>query len=242
MDNGLYVTLTRQLAMFRDMDATANNIANANTTGYTAEHIIFSTYMGKDNNQGDTNPLSFGYDIATYRDTSSGSLKVTGNDLDTAIEGNGFFIVETPLGTRYTRNGNFHLAPDGTLVTSEGYPVLDNANQHIVFDESTRTIQIGEAGNIKANGADFATLGIGEFANPKLLERLNGSLFKSNVTPQAPQNSRVLQGMLESSNVQPVQELTHMVSVQHAVADTAQFVAVMYDLERKTSDAWAQQT
>jgi flagellar basal-body rod protein FlgF len=202
---------------------------------------MFSTYMAQDDNQGDTNPMSFGYDISTYRDTSGGELKATGNDLDTAIEGEGFFSVETPLGTRYTRAGSFRVAPDGTMVTMEGHPVLDSSGQHIVFDESTRTIQIGEGGNIKVNGTDFATLGVFEFSNQKLLERLNANLYRSNVTPQPAQNSRVVQGMLESSNVQPVKELTHMVDVQHSVSDTAQFIAIVYDLERKTSDAWAQQ-
>ncbi len=242
MDNGIYVTLTRQLALFRDMDATANNIANANTTGYDAEHIMFSSYMTKDASQGVSNPISFGYDISTYRDNTAGALKVTGNDLDVAIEGNGYFTVETPLGTRYTRNGSFHIAPDGTMVTAEGYPVLDSSAQHIVFDESTRSIQIGEGGNLKVNGSDFGNLGVAQFDNPRLLERLSGSMFKSNIIPQPAQNARVMQGMLESSNVQPVNELTHMVGLQHAVTDTAQFIAVVYDLERKAADAWAQQS
>lgn len=242
MDNSIYVTLSRQLALFRDMDVTANNIANTNTTGYNAEHVLFTSYMTKDANQGDINPMSLDYDISTYRNTEEGAMKATGNDLDVAIQGNGYFTVETPLGIRYTRAGNFKIAPDGTLETVEGYPVMDNSGQHIVFDESTRTIQIGEAGNLKVNGADFGNLGIAQFDNPQLLERLDGRLYKSNITPQPAQNARVMQGMLESANVQPVQELTHMVNLQHAVTDTAQFISIVYDLERKAADAWAQQS
>jgi flagellar basal-body rod protein FlgF len=242
MDNSIYITLTRQLALFRDMEATANNVANANTTGYAAEHAVFASFMAQDITQGDPNPMSFGYDISTFRDDSEGEFKSTGNDLDIAIHGNGYFTLETPLGLRYTRAGNFRLSPDGTLVTSDGYPVLDSAGQHIVFDEATRTIQVGEAGNIKVNGQDFATLSIAQFDNPKLLERLNSSMFRSNVKPHQSDTARVVQGMLESSNVQPVKELTHMMNVQHNTTDTAQFISIVYELERKAADAWAQQS
>src|SRR5258708_5552303 len=110
MDNSIYVTLSRQLALFRDMDVTANNIANANTTGYNAEHIMFDSFVTKDANQGDRNPVSFANDVATYRNIENGSMQITGNDLDLAIQGNGYFIVETPLGTRYTRAGNFQVS------------------------------------------------------------------------------------------------------------------------------------
>ena len=242
MDNSLYITLTRQLALFRDMDVTANNIANANTSGYTADHIRFSSYMAQDINQGDNNKMDFGYDISTYRDTTSGPLQATGNDLDLAIEGNGYFTVETPLGIRYTRAGNFRLGGDGTLETAEGYPVLDTARHPIVFDDTARDIQIGEAGNVKVNGNDFANIGIVQFDNPQLLERLNGGLLKSDIVPHPADSARVMQGMLEGSNVQPVKELTHMISVQHAVTDTAQFIVDVYDLERKASDAWTAQS
>src|SRR4051812_9350277 len=107
MDNNIYIMLSRQMTLFRDMDVTANNIANTNTTGYSAEHILFSSYLTKDVNRGDRNSMAFAHDVSTYRDTESGPMKVTGNDLDMAIQGDGYFTVETPLGTRYTRAGNF---------------------------------------------------------------------------------------------------------------------------------------
>jgi len=242
MDNSIYVALSRELALFRDMDATANNVANANTTGYDADHILFGSYVTKDINEGNKSAMSFDNDIKTYRNTETGSMQVTGNDLDVAIQGNGYFVVQTPLGLRYTRAGNFSIGPDGSMMTAEGYRVMDNANQPIVFDDSTRTIQIGEAGNVKVNGEDFANLNIAQFDNPQLLERLNARLFKSDVPPQPAQDFRVLQGTLESSNVQPVLELTHMVNVSRSLDSTAQFIAAIYDLERKAADAWAQQS
>ena len=241
MDNGIYITLSRQLALFRDMDVTANNIANANTTGYSSEHLLFTSYLKKDINQRVTNPMAFAHDISTYRNTNTGSMKATGNALDLAIDGDAYFSVETPLGTRYTRAGNFQVDPDGTLMTAEGYPVLDNAGQRITFPEDTLDIQIGSAGNISVNGAEFAVLGVLEFENPQLLERLSGTLYKSEVLPQPTETARVLQGTLENSNVQPMREMTHMMDVSRSVGSTAKLIETIYDLERKAASVWAKQ-
>ncbi len=243
MDNSIYITLSRQLALFRDMEATTNNIANANTTGYSSEHIMFKSYLSKDINQGTPNKMSFAYDIASYRNTDNGSVRATENPLDVAINGNGYFVVQTPLGTRYTRSGNFQLLADGTLATPEGYTVMDNSNQSIVFPEDTNSVDIGEAGNIKVNGEDFGILNVVQFENEQLLERVGSTLYQTDATPIAadPATARVAQGVLENSNVQPVMELTHMITISRAVANTAKFIEVVYDLQRKASNTWAQQ-
>lgn len=242
MDNSIYVTLSRELALFRDMDVAANNVANANTTGYNAEHILFNTYVTKDISQGQRSTLDFATNASTYRDMRNGPIRLTGNDLDVAIQGDGYFTLDTPLGERYTRAGNFQIDGAGTLVSSEGYPVLDATGQHISMPENATSIQIGEFGNIKVNGEDLGSFGIAQFDNPQLLERLSGTLFKSDVTPTPGENFRVAQGALESSNVQPVTELTHMMTLTHATADTAKFIEVVYDLERKASNTWTQQS
>jgi flagellar basal-body rod protein FlgF len=242
MDNSIYINLSRQLALFRDMDVTANNIANTNTTAFNSEHIVFNTYVTKDINQGDRNPMAFANDIISYRDTSPGPMRSTGNELDVAIQSDGYFTVETPLGERYTRAGNFKLDGGGTLTTPDGYPVLDVSGQHIVFPENTTSVQIGGIGNIKVNGEDFATIGVVQFANPQLLERLDGKLFKSEIGGQPAENIKMAQGVLESANLQPVRELTHMITLTHTVADTEKFIETVYDLERKASNAWSQQS
>jgi flagellar basal-body rod protein FlgF len=241
MDNSIYITLSREMALFRDMDVTANNIANANTTGYNAEHTLFNSYLTKDINQRKTNPMAFAYDISTYRDTESGSLKTTGNELDVAIKGNAYFSVETPLGQRYTRAGNFQLDNEGTLITADGYAVLDSSGQHIQFPEDTVKIEIGEAGNIKVNNEEFANLGVMEFENEQLLQRLNGALFSSDDVPTQSETARVMQGTLESSNVQPITEMTHMIEISRGVGNTAKFIEVVYELQRKAANIWAQQ-
>jgi flagellar basal-body rod protein FlgF len=241
MDNAIYITLTRQLALFRDMEVTASNIANANTTGFNSEHLLFTRYLNKDVNQKVRNPMEFTYDIATYRNTSTGSIKATGNPLDLAIQGNGYFVVETPLGTRYTKAGNFQLNDEGTLVTKEGYPILSDSGVQITFPPETKEITIGQKGNIKADDAEFLSIGIVEFANEQVLERLNGGLFKTDVRPEQAATATLLQGALESSNVTPVSELTHVMEVSRATTNTAKLIETIYDLQRKANNAWAKQ-
>lgn len=240
MDNSIYVTLSRQLALFRDMAATANNIANTNTTGFESEHMLFNSYLTKDVNQKDRNPMAFAYDISTYRDTSTGPIRATGNPLDLAIQGQAYFAVQTPLGKRYTRAGNFQVDGDGVITTSEGYPLLNSTDQVIRLPTDARDIKVGEAGNITVNGEQLADVGLYQFDNPQLLERLSGALFKSEIDPAEATGARVVQGSLEGANVQSVIELTHMMDVSRAVGSTSKFIETMYDLQRKAANAWAQ--
>lgn len=242
MDNSVYITLSRQLALFRDMDVTANNIANANTTGYSSEHILFNSYLAKDVSQKSRNDMAFDYDISSYHNLENGPIRATGNPLDLAISGDGFFSVETPLGPRYTRAGNFQIDSNGTLVTADGNPVLSNNGQTIIFPPEARDIVIGGAGNITVDGTEFATIGVYKFANPQLLERLNGAMFKSEVEPEISASAKVVQGALNNANVKPVLELTHMLEVSRSVANTSKLIEAMYDLQRKAANTWAQQS
>ena len=114
MDSSIYITLSKQMAMFRDMEATANNIANVNTTGYNGEKMMFTDYLVNDGNR---HKMAYVQDISTYRDLQEGPIQVTSNAFDLAISGPGYFAVATPLGTRYTKAGNFTLREDGALVT-----------------------------------------------------------------------------------------------------------------------------
>lgn len=241
MDNSVYITLSRQLALFRDMDVTANNIANSNTTGYSSEHILFNSYLTKDINQKNRNDMAFAYDISSYHNLENGRIQATGNPLDLAIASDDFFAVETPLGTRYTRAGNFQIDASGTLVTANGYPVLGNNGQVITFAPDARDIVVGATGAISVNGIEFAVIDTYRFSNPQLMERLDGALFKSEVEPEISDDAKIVQGALSASNVQPIIELTHMIDVSRSVANTAKFIEAMYDLQRKTANTWAQQ-
>lgn len=240
MDNNVYITLSRQLALFRDMEQTANNIANVNTTGYQASHIMFSSYMVND---GLKNEMAFAHDVSNFRDTSKGTFQTTDNPLDLAIAGDGYFVVDTPLGERYTRAGNFQIDAEGVLISAEGYPVLDQNRQPITFTQEDKEIMIGAGGNINVDGEERGVLAMVSFENEQMLERVGDRLFSvpEDVIAQPSVDSRMLQGTLEGSNVQAVKEMTHIIKISRAVGNTSKFIEVMYDLQRKNTSAWTRQ-
>jgi flagellar basal-body rod protein FlgF len=235
MDNAIYIALSRQVALFRDMAVTANNIANVNTTGYTGETMMFTDYLVDDGNR---HKMAFAHDIATYRDTRPGPIQSTGNPLDMAIVGNAYFQVQTPQGVRYTKAGNFQMDGQGMMMTAEGYPVLDAAGQPVIFPEETTDIEVGESGAVKVNGEELTQLGVVSFPNEQVLERLAGSLFKADgqAQPAVEEEYKIAQGVLEGSNVNAVIEMTKMIETSRGVSSTAKFIEVMYDLQRRTSN------
>lgn len=236
MDNGIYIALSRQMGLFREMNLTANNIANADTAGFNAEKIMFDDYLVK----GGKGPKqAYVNDVASYRDTKEGTMKTTGNPLDMAISGPGYFVVQTPLGERYTRAGSFQIDRDGALVTKEGYQVLDNGGAPIIFQPEDGEISVGETGNIVVDGEERGTIGIVEFDNPQMMERLNATLYKADGLAQPAEESRLLHGVIEGSNVQAVTELTRMMTVTRSVSSTAKLIDAQYELQRKASNAWA---
>ncbi len=237
MDTGIYIALSKEVGTLRDMDVTSNNIANMTTTGYESDNLLFTDFLTSTTPQ--ENNVAFANDVSTYRNTAQGTMQSTGGTLDAAIEGAGYFVVQTPLGIRYTRNGNFKIGPDGNLVTSDGYAVLDDSNQPVTFDTIDRVIQIREDGTVNVDQTDRATLKIVDFDNPQLMHRLGNTLYSSDVPSKPAQNFRVLSGMLERSNVQPVTELTHMMYLSRSIASTINFITTMHTLERKASDTLA---
>lgn len=234
MDNSIYIMLSRQTALFRDMEASANNIANADTAGYNAEKLMFSDYLVSDGKAKD----AYANDPLSWRDTSQGSMKNTGNPFDVAISGDAYFQVQTPLGVRYTRAGNFQMNGDGTLVTPDGYPVLGGDGGEIAIPQNAREVVINGAGQITVDGEDLGQLGVMEFNDPQAMKRLGSNMYSSDETPQPSETARVVQGSLESSNVSPVTEMVRVMDISRATASTAKFIEMMYDLQRKTSSTY----
>jgi flagellar basal-body rod protein FlgF len=233
MDSSVYIVLSRQLAQFRDMEISANNIANTNTPGYSAQKLVFSQYMVDNGKTGKKDAYAdAAYD---YRDTTGGAIQNTGNPLDLAISGKGYFQVETPLGTRYTKSGSFQVSSEGTLVNVNGYPVLGNDNSQISIPLGSRTIEINALGQIKANGQTAGQVGVVEFQNEQALNRRGNSLYEAAETPQPAQTARVLQGAIEASNVNGVTELVRVMELSRSFASSSKFIETIYDLERKTS-------
>jgi flagellar basal-body rod protein FlgF len=206
--------------------------------------MMFTDYVVK---EGDNRKIAFAQDIASYRDTTNGPMKATGNPFDVAVSGPGFIPVETAAGERYTRAGNFTVTNDGTLVTAIGQPVLGADGARIVIDQTDRDVKIGENGLITVRGIDGGIeergqIGVVEFADAQELKRIGDQLFETNQAPQEAATSRLLQGTLEMSNVEPVKELVRVTELSRSTSSAAKFIEVMYELQRKTSNTYAQQS
>lgn len=226
METPLYIAVSHQGALRRQMDVVANNIANLNTVGYKAQQPVFTDYLVRSRSSesalGDT--LSFVRDVATVRDTSEGKLEATGNQLDVAIHGDGYFAVETPSGTMYTRNGHFRLDETGQLVTEQGHAVLADAGAAITIDGSETNITIGRDGTISTEFGDLGRFQIVRFENPQDLRQVGNGLMTSDAVPEETDLPEVLQGMLEGSNVEGVVEMTRMISVQRSYERSSRLI------------------
>jgi flagellar hook-basal body protein len=157
MENALLVGLSRQVALGRELDVVANNIANINTNGFKTDGAVFEEFIGKVARSDDVpardRQVSFVRDRATWIDMSQGSIERTGNPLDVAVVGKGFMAVQTPAGERYTRNGALQINNIGQLVTSEGFQVLGESGP-IVLQPTDRDISISEDGTISVREGD----------------------------------------------------------------------------------------
>ena len=215
MSIGIYNTSSAMIVRLNELDIIAHNLANAETPGYKARRLSFlnfgETFLWTVNGTNNRPParLPLGVTVGNQRlNLQAGSMRPTGNPLDVAIDGDGWFVVQTPQGVRYTRKGNFALSRDGTLVTSEGLPVLGENNQPIrIPANATSSVRITETGEIFAENQRLGRLQIVTLQNLQPI----GEGYYAGVNPQ-PADARIVQGMLESSNVQVVTELVRMLN------------------------------
>ncbi|HEU0118797.1 MAG TPA: flagellar basal-body rod protein FlgF [Alphaproteobacteria bacterium] len=222
------VLLSNQQVLQRAMDVVANNVANASTTGYKRIGIEFDTLLQRSTPKQSVN---FVVDRATYRDTANGSLETTGNPLDLAIQGEGYFQVQTPSGNRYTRGGSFQLNNQGEIVTASGQRVLDDNGQAIVVPDTSTQLNISGDGFVTArvdNGANLSQLGkigIVKFANEQQVIPEGGGLYNTTQVSAPAEDSAIMQGTLEQSNVSPVMEMTQMIQIQRAYEQVSNLIS-----------------
>ena len=251
MENASLVGLSRQIALQRELDVVANNIANLNTTGFKADSIVFHEHLmpvARANSfSGNDRQISFVQDRATWIDLSQGPVQPTGNPLDVAISGNAFLSVQTPRGERYTRNGALQINNQGQLVTSEGLAVVGQ-NGPIVFQPTDRDISIGIDGTISVRegqntiDAQRGKLKLVSFDQPQRLQKDGTSTYMApaGVTPTAPKDVRVNQGVIEKSNVNSVMEMTRMVEVTRAYTQIAGMLQNQSDMRRSAIEKLAE--
>lgn len=214
MDNPVYTTLTRQSGLLREMQVLAHNVANLSTAGFRREGLIFSEYVRR--LDGTEEPLSMAAANARQTYLTQGTLAQTGGTFDLAIEGDGFFVIETPQGERLTRSGHFIANGDGELVTADGYRLLDGGGAPIFVPVDARGITIGRDGTISADDQPLGRIGLMQPGDPSLLRRANGTLLEPQGELFPAENAIIHQGFLEESNVNPITEMTRMIEVQRA--------------------------
>jgi flagellar basal-body rod protein FlgF len=251
VENGLLIGLSRQATLERQLDVVANNIANANTTGFKSTNSIFQEFLSEGARDRTFSvadaPIHFVFDREAWHDFSQGPIVQTGNPLDIALDGQGFIAVQTQGGERYTRNGALKINATGQLVTTDGATV-EGDNGPITFQATDRKITVGADGRIAVvegpNGSVETLRGrikLVNFANPQQLTAEGASTFSApaGVAPQAATNLRVIQGAVEGSNVNAVAEMTRMIEINRTYSMIASLLQSRDDERRNSIDKLA---
>ena len=232
MDSGYYAACTALVSRTQALDTIANNLANASTVGYRAQHNQFSSVLaaasgapGSDLNQAINN---YGILSGTTLDESQGALQKTGNNLDLAIQGSGFFVVQTASGPMYTRDGSFQVSSKGQLITASGDPVMGDKG---TISMPPGTVSISADGTISSNGAVAGKLKLVSFPAGTALTSAGETYYSAPPNSgTAATDSSVKQGMLESSNVNPVTSMVELITAQRS-AEMMQRELSMYSSE-----------
>lgn len=234
MENAQLISLSRQVALQRQMDVVANNLANVNTTGFKAEQLLFEEYVMPVARDRDfawpDQPLSYTQDWSTRHDLAGGAVVQTGNPLDVAVQGEGFLAVMTPAGERWTKSGALQIDADGVLVNFDGFPVLGDGGE-ITFDATETDIAIAPDGAISSSAGIKGRLQLVEFADPQELVREGSNLY-SGGAPIEPTRTRLMQGALEKSNVSGITEMTEMIRVSRAYQSLASMMQRQDEIRR----------
>jgi flagellar basal-body rod protein FlgF len=223
------VLTSGESALERSLDIVANNIANSSTTGFKREGIEFDTLL---NQTAPGTGINFVVDRATYRDASTGPIVATGNPLDMALQGPGYFEIQMPDGsTSYTRNGSFRLNNQGQLVTQAGYPVISEGGTGITVPATATDVTITGDGTVSAHITGIVDLsvlgkiGVATFADEQQMQAQGAGLYTTTQTPLPTVDSSVMvQGSLEQSNVSAIDEMTQLIRIQRAYEQAANLI------------------
>lgn len=213
MDNTVYTALNRQVGLFREMAVVANNLANMSTTGYRREAVVFSEFLHAPGSETDT--LSIAHANGQATDLSQAGFTETGRPLDMAIDGDGFFLIQSELGTYLTRSGSFVQASNGNLVSPDGNAVLDFSSSPIQIPSGIAALTIASDGTISGDGNPVTRIGIWRPTDLSRTNRVDGVGFEVSSEDTVPsEDYQIRQGFLERSNVEPVEEISRMIEVQ----------------------------
>jgi flagellar basal-body rod protein FlgF/flagellar basal-body rod protein FlgG len=216
MDSGLYAACAGLVARTQALDVAASNLANANTNGYKAQVPTFRSVLANAGGSISSNPIAqavndFGVLGDSRTNLLQGSLEHTGSDLDFALQGDGWFAVQTGNGKLYTRNGNFHVDHDGHLVTADGNPVLGTQGPITI---PAGKLDVSSDGTISVDGALAGQVQVVQFASGTALTQAGSSYFSAPAGSEQSSSGNIVQGSLENSNVNPISAAVDLVSLQ----------------------------
>ncbi len=226
MDRGVYVAVAGAVNQERVVETIAHNLAGLGVSGFKRDISIFKVYM--DGLLSPIRGLTFPDRGRTAVDLSQGLLERTGNPLDIAIEGEGFFVVQTPGGKRYTRMGNFTRGSDGTLQTLDGYPVEGEGG---VIRLTQGSVAVAPDGTVSVDGEEVGRIKIVTFDDPLSLRKVGRGLFALSAGVERPsERATLMQGYLERSNVNPVEEMVSMIAAMRAYETNLKLIQGFSDL------------
>lgn len=234
MQNALFVGVSAQAALARELDVIANNMANVSTTGFKARNARFQEYLmpvaSADSFQTQDRRVSYVIDGGTPLDLSQGPIEADSNPMHVAVRGEAFLVVRTQAGLRYTRNGAFELDAKGTLVTSDGYAVQGESGPIAIGQQETG-LSIAPDGTVSTNLGVRGRIKLVTFTSPQALTSEGGNLFSA-IEPPKPAGieGRLEPGALERSNVKPVIEMTRLMDVNRSYAMVSSVISRLDDL------------
>ncbi|WP_428650599.1 flagellar basal-body rod protein FlgF [Roseibium sp.] len=236
MENAQLVALSRQSILRNHLDVIANNMANINTTGFKSQNLHFTEYVMPVADGSAFAPedraISYVDMFTTRTNFEHGSINLTDNPFDLALNSDGFFAVQLPDGTEgYTRSGSFHLDVNGQLITTDGSPVMTD-NGPITFSREDGIVEIASDGTIASRLGVRGRIKVVDFEDVRTLEKVGNTMFKGE-DPIPPAEVRMVQGALEGSNVYGITEITRMIEVTRAYDSTSKVVNDMDKLRQQ---------
>ena len=241
MDTTQLVSLSQQLAAYQSMDAIANNLANISTPGFKRETPQFQEYVDQlqpSEGQTGTQAVSFVQQTGSLRDLTEGHIEMTNAPFDLALNGQGYFTIQTANGPRYTRNGHFTLDGSGRIVTEAGDPVQGSGGD-ISISSTDGDIHIASDGQVSGKNGQIGQISLVDFPDDRALVKQGESLYSTSQDSQSASDATLKQGAIESSNVQPVIEISSMIEVMRSYQATMNLSQSQSDLTRQAIDKLA---